>query len=877
MKRYATSAFLMLVMAWLTPSAIAQQNDSQWFDFCPPWDDATPGSIIDMSKYNTAPAGSNGWIITKGSSFIESNTGKRIRFLATNTTAWHCFPEKKDAQAVAGRMAKFGINMVRLHHMDNRWSIDGGSSIWKLDPKGALVIDEKQLDKLDYFIAQLKKNGIYVNLNLKVSKSLSAADGFPESIKDITFGYHKKVDKYNEKMIEHQKAYARQMLKHVNPYTGLEYRNDPAMAIVEINNENGLLGGSWGGIGKGFEKIPEPFLGELKAKWNKWLTNTYSSDHALRSAWASDMPVQTTPVLPSNGKWILGAQSGAKGALQYPDGQSNGIQSPMHIRIDKHTGMSWHLELHLPNLDVKDGYGYTLTFKAKAAKSRHMTVAVMRDTGDYRSVGLQTNVKIGTQWDEYSYAFQGNKVDPDHTRLTFKVGGAVDDIWIDNIKITTGMQSVGLLEDESLARANIHIPSTSSKKQHQDWIRFLVDVEAKFSAGMRDLLKKELGVKAMVIDGQIDWGGMTGYQRESIMDFADVHAYWQHPNFPGRPWDRGNWTVGNKSLVNTWAAGDHGTLDRMTIKRLIDRPFTVSEYDHPAPNEYAAECIPLLAAVAATQDWDGVYSFEYGPWNHAKEQNRISIFFDHGSHPGKITFYPAAAMLFRQGLLAPLQSTVTLNLPKQAYDQYETQGNAWEAVDYKLTPSTALTKQHGMHMDQLPAGQKATLTHAGETSHADSQLQIRKVDGGGIFIAESDKAQVAVGMIGDKSVELSKISLNFKAFEKNFGAITLTAMDEKTIASSKSMLLTVVTQTRNQNMKWNKAHNSVGYNVGNGSTQVLGVTGDVSIQCNAAKKVYALDQTGQRSMEVPVTYSTGKLTFTINPNHKTVWYEITTK
>lgn len=881
MKHSVVCTLLIILAAWLIPSATVRADGdatlSQWFDFYPPWDDATPGSVIDMSRFNTVPAGKNGWITTKGSTFIESNTGRRVRFLATNTTAWHNFPEHADAEKVAARMAKFGINMVRLHHMDNRWNLESGSSIWKLDANGALVIDEKQLDKLDYFIAQLKKHGIYVNLNLKVSKQVSDADGFPASVKDIPFGYHKKVDKYDQHMIEHQLDYARQMLTHVNPYTGLEYRNDPAMAIVEINNENGLLGGSWGGIGSGFEKIPEPFLSQLKTLWNKWLADTYNSDDALRSAWASDVKEQTTPVLPKDGKWWLGAQGSAKGSLQFPDGQANGLQSPMHIKIDNTDGMTWHLELHLPNLDIQDNCGYTLTFKAKAAKPRQMTVAVMRDREDYRSIGLQTNAKLQTEWKTFTYTFQGNKTDPGHNRLTFKVGGSSEDIWIDNVQITSGMNNIGLQDNESLAKENIQIPTTSSSTQKRDWIRFLVSVEASYSGKMRDLLKKELGVKALVIDSQIDWGGMSGYQRESIMDFADVHAYWQHPSFPGRAWDRSNWTINNTSLVNTIASGATGTLDRMTRLQLVDRPFTVSEYDHPAPNEYAVECIPMLASVAATQDWDGIYSFEYGPWNQPANQNRIATFFDHGSHPGKITFYPAATMLFRQGLLEPLKNAVTLELPKQPYDQYELPGSAWENVDADITPENVFAVKRGMHLDQLPAGEKAKLTPHTAASMTFNEPQIRKVNDGGIFIAQSDKAQVAVGMIGDKQVDLNQMSLHFKAFEKNFGALTLTSMDEKPITNSSSILLTLVTQTRNHDMGWNKAHNSVGTNWGKGPTQVLGVTGDVSIQCHAAKKVFALDQTGHRSMEVPVTIKDGKLTFTITPQHKTVWYEITAK
>lgn len=64
-------------------------------------------------------------------------------------------------------------------------------------------------------------------------------------------------------MIELQKDYARQLLTHRNPYTGLEYRNDPAIVIVEINNENALPVGF---------KEPSAFHGnELTQLYHEWL------------------------------------------------------------------------------------------------------------------------------------------------------------------------------------------------------------------------------------------------------------------------------------------------------------------------------------------------------------------------------------------------------------------------------------------------------------------------------------------------------------------------------------------------------------------------------------------------------------------------------
>ena len=41
---------------------------------------------------------------------------------------------------------------------------------------------------------------------------------------------------FDPRLIELQKEYARDLLTHRNPYTGLRYVDDPALALVEVCN-----------------------------------------------------------------------------------------------------------------------------------------------------------------------------------------------------------------------------------------------------------------------------------------------------------------------------------------------------------------------------------------------------------------------------------------------------------------------------------------------------------------------------------------------------------------------------------------------------------------------------------------------------------------
>src|SRR6185437_2268129 len=116
-------ALLPALIGALATAAAAQP--STLFPFVIPWDDATPGTATDVSFLNVKPAGAHGGIVVKDGHFAEANTGRRVRFLGVNLAAHSAFPSHEDAEKVAARLAKYGVNIVRLHHMDNDfWSAD---------------------------------------------------------------------------------------------------------------------------------------------------------------------------------------------------------------------------------------------------------------------------------------------------------------------------------------------------------------------------------------------------------------------------------------------------------------------------------------------------------------------------------------------------------------------------------------------------------------------------------------------------------------------------------------------------------------------------------------------------------------------------------
>src|SRR5690606_24138065 len=161
---------------------------------------------------------------------------------------------------------------------------------------GTSRLDPEALARLDALMHELHSRGIYSNLNLLVSRTFNAADGLPAEIEQIPWKDRHVVGFFQPDMIRLQKDYARRLLTHVNPHSGLAYKDDPAVAMVEINNENGLVHAWLGGT---IDDLPELFRAELQAKWNHWLKDRYGSQEELASEWGVDA-VELGPELLAN-------------------------------------------------------------------------------------------------------------------------------------------------------------------------------------------------------------------------------------------------------------------------------------------------------------------------------------------------------------------------------------------------------------------------------------------------------------------------------------------------------------------------------------------------------------------------------------------------
>ena len=252
-------------------------NDTEdWFPFEFQLDD-TNLDAIDLTSLLERPAGEHGFVAVHEDGHFYFADGKRARFFGTNLGGRDVAPPKELSPKLAARFAKFGANMIRLHAFDSTYS-----GILDYSRGTTQEFDAEGLDRMDYLIAELKKQGIYVYIDLLDYRRFTSADGVKhaDQFTHNWAGSMKGASIFDERMIELQKDYATKLLTHRNPYTKLRYVDDPAIAVVEMTNENSLF---YFLLNK---DLSLPYYREqLLRRWNEWLASRYPDRAGLARAW----------------------------------------------------------------------------------------------------------------------------------------------------------------------------------------------------------------------------------------------------------------------------------------------------------------------------------------------------------------------------------------------------------------------------------------------------------------------------------------------------------------------------------------------------------------------------------------------------------------
>lgn len=194
------------------------------------------GSILDFSflAERHAPAGSLGRILPGPQGrFVYEKNGERARLIGANLCFDANYIPKEECDALAEVFRRQGYNTVRFHHTD----IHMIKGAW--NAQNSYEIEPDMLDRLDYLFFAMKRAGMYVTIDLYTMRYFGP--GEIEGIDKRISGDIKALLPVSDSAFAAWSKLVLAWLNHVNPYTGLAWKDDPALTFICPLNEDAIF------------------------------------------------------------------------------------------------------------------------------------------------------------------------------------------------------------------------------------------------------------------------------------------------------------------------------------------------------------------------------------------------------------------------------------------------------------------------------------------------------------------------------------------------------------------------------------------------------------------------------------------------------------
>ena len=855
--RFLLPLVAVLTLLGFTDSQVGAQSD-ELIPFHIPGDDSSE-TITSFASRLGGDIESSGFVSIKDGKF--SLADKKQRFWGVNLCFSANFPSHEKATKIAAHFRKLGLNIVRFHHMDMQ---DSPNGIWRTLDDGKRELDPEQIDRLDFFLNELHKNGIYANINLHVSRTLTEAEGFPEYESGLWWtGSNKWVTYYDPDVQRELKKYSRDLLTHENPYRKLRRVDDPGMAMVEMLNENYFSV-------KGTEllrRLPKRFQDSFRVKWNLWLKKKYNDEASMHAAWESQQkPMGEMVVKPASwdrelAPWSL-AETNVTVEKKYGCEGPKPDVSAVRFEPSGRSDAAHHMQLRQLRLSVSADQAYTLKLWARADKARDIKLELATSVGgEWRDLGIFETVPINDQWQEIRRTILPRETIKGEVVLALNFGLDATPVEFAAVQLQEGAETIALDKSQSFAESTVAVPSTGwPSASHKDLQAFMVDTERAWIVEFKAYLKDELGVRVPVTASQ------ENYHAPGILadtcDFIDFHNYWHHPLFPGdAEWSRSKWTVDQQAIESAptrsnWPAN---SLLMRTGWRYHGMPFTLSEWNQGEPNATGSGGVMMGAAIGAIQDWDGIMFFNYTESEDRWFADHYEGWFDFAGHPVKEAVLAVAGNIYLRGDLDSLKQR------KSGTFADRTDGRA--AFDWLLG-----IDPKGTVADEVAVPK----TNRFETP--DGNLLWDATNPEKAFMRlNSDRTIGVWGLVANQNFDVGNSKIEVGNVNQNYATILLTSKDDKPISDSRSMLLLASSSAENTGIEWNEERNSIGENWGTGPTLINPVNAVIRLPkagLAGTPEVFALDGTGKRMGEVAVATEGAEFVIEIGGQHKTLWYEV---
>jgi hypothetical protein len=214
-----------------------------------------------------------------------------------------------------------------------------------------------------------------------------------------------------------------------------------------------------------------------------------------------------------------------------------------------------------------------------------------------------------------------------------------------------------LKADENPWTGTVALPESISGAglRTRDCIAFYSDTEREMVERMTRFLREDLGCEALISNANSWTYFVTDQGARAHYDYVDDHFYVDHPRFLEQSWRLPS------HCPNTSPIADGATGGRSkTFTRLMDKPFTITEYNYSGPGRFRGVGGILTGALGSLQGWGGIWRFAYSHSREAMFNPSRMGYFDLASDPLSQAAERASLCLFLRGDMQSAPSSVVI-------------------------------------------------------------------------------------------------------------------------------------------------------------------------------------------------------------------------
>ncbi len=461
-----------------------------------------------------------------------------------------------------------------------------------------------------------------------------------------------------------------------------------------------------------------------------------------------------------------------------------------------------------------------------------------------------------------------------------------------------------LQPQEDPSNSSVALPESLSgtRRRARDTIAFFADTERDMVQRMKAFLREDLGCRALISNANSWTYYVTDQSARATYDYVDDHFYVDHPQFLEQSWRLPS-RCPNTSPIADGATGGRSK----TFTRLLDKPFTITEYNYSGPGRYRGVGGILTGALGALQNWGGIWRFAYSHSREAMFTPSRMGYFDLASDPLSQAAERASLCLFLRGDLQPAPHTVALTMtdadlqnPASPIPSLAPRWHwlAWVTrVGTRVAPSPQSTLPYDL---LLPLGWKspASVIDPEKTLPANPYA----IDDGRLWTAVQERGLVPPNNATDPARKIyqsetgqilidaprnllvldtprtaggfAPIGQPLRAPQGGVEVVTsgsdatvwVSALDQHPIRQSRRLLATHLTDLQNTGIRYAEPERRTLQDWGSLPYLVRAGKADLTIRLDHARRcrVWALEPGGKRLAEVPVRSEDNALRFQVN-------------